>query len=271
MSASSRTLPDFLIIGAQRCGTSSLYKYLGAHPQIAPSLRKETEYFSTRFTEGEAWYRSHFPLRIQGKLRSRRSFEATPDYMLDPRAAERAHELVPEARIIAMVRSPTERAYSQYHHNRRHGHEPLSFDDALAAEPDRVEGEYDRLLTDPEYRALPLRRHAYVGRGMYAQQLENWLGTYGADRVLVERFEDLIDSPDRTLSRIERFVGVDDWVPPSFANHSYGMAGRSSSEPMSDNARQHLSKIFETPNRRLEELLGKPMGWSAGAGDRMSE
>ena len=164
-----RALPDFLIVGTQRGGTSSLYKYLGQHPEVSPSTRKEVEFFSTRFDAGVEWYRAHFPLRRRsGRLHT---FEATPDYLLHPLAAERAYRLLPEAKIIAMLREPTSRAFSHYNHNRRLGHEPLSFTDALAAEPERIAGERARLLADSSYRALDLRRHGYVERGKYDEQL----------------------------------------------------------------------------------------------------
>ena len=271
LSANLRTLPGCLIVGAQRCGTSSLYKYLGAHPQVVPSLRKETEYFSTRYTEGEAWYRSHFPLEARMALASRLCFEATPDYLLDPRAAARAAELVPDARIIALVRNPTERAYSQYQHNRRLGHEPLGFEEAIECESERIEGEFERLLGDPYYRALPLRRHGYVQRGRYAEQLRQWQRHFPADRIHVARFEDLIASPSETLTGIEQFLGIDEWGPASFANHSYGMAGKEATERMSEASRKTLTELFAPTIADLEELLGRPTGWLAPDVERRGE
>jgi len=267
VTAGLRALPDFLIIGGQRCGTSSLYKHLGAHRQVVPSLRKETEYFSTRFGEGESWYRSHFPLRTRLAVGHKATFEATPDYMLDPRAPGRAADLVPDARIIAMVRDPVERAYSQYQHNRRLGHEPLTFEEALAAEGERIAGEIERLSADQNYRAIPLRRHAYIGRGMYADQLRGWFGFFPPERTLVVKFEDLIESPADTMRGIERFLGIDDWIPPTFTNHSYGRAGRTVQTPMPEPTRKHLQAVFAPANRDLETLLDRRFGWSVDEAD----
>lgn len=273
--AAARGLPDALVIGAQRCGTSSLYKQLGAHPEVIPSVRKEIEYFSTAFGEGERWYRAHFPLEARLVLNVRRgrrrplTFEATPDYMLDPRAAERAAALVPEARLVAILRNPADRAFSQYLHNRRLGHEDLSFEDALAAEPERVEREVDRLLADPGYRALPLRRHAYVGRGLYADQLAAWLAWFGPERLLVVVSERMFRDPAGEYRRMTEFLELSDWVPPRFDNHSYAAGGDAGAERLLPATRRHLSEMFQPHNRALAALIGFDPGWDAPS-DRSS-
>lgn len=261
-----------LIIGAQRSGTSSLYKYLGSHPQVFPSLRKEIEFFSTRFTEGEPWYRAHFPLSSRARLRSRRigrptlSFEATPDYLLHPFAAQRAAQLVPDARIIALLRNPIDRAISQYGHNRRLGQEPLSLVDALDQEAERLAPEYGKITADPSYQARPLRRYSYITRGRYAEQLERWQSWFPPDQIKVVRFEDLANAPAATLSAIESFLAIDDWHPEEFANHSYGRSGRSDEANDYPQIRKRLAAEFESHNRRLFELLGYDLEWSNSGG-----
>ena len=113
-------LPDFVIIGAQRCGTSSLYSYLIEHPQIAPATRKELHYFDLNYAAGDEWYRSQFPqfpdTPFDGRLTV--TGEASPYYLFHPMAAERCASVVPDAKLIVMVRDPVERAYSHYHHER---------------------------------------------------------------------------------------------------------------------------------------------------------
>ncbi|MEX0797213.1 MAG: sulfotransferase domain-containing protein, partial [Acidimicrobiia bacterium] len=136
LTARWRVVPDFVIIGCQRGGTSSLYRYLGMHPEISPSLRKETEYFTAKFPEGESWYRAHFPLALRHRIatalgKRRLAFEATPDYLVDPRAPARCHALLPDARIVVMLREPGERALSQFHHNVRHRFETETFARAI--------------------------------------------------------------------------------------------------------------------------------------------
>lgn len=272
LTAHSRPLPDVLIIGAQRSGTSSLYKYLGSHPQVFPSIRKEVEYFSTRFTEGESWYRAHFPLSTRVSIRSRRigrpalSFEATPDYLLHPFAAQRAAQLVPDARIIVLLRNPIDRAISQYGHNRRLGQEPLPLAEALDQEVERLAPEAEKIANDPAYQARPLRRYSYVARGRYAEQLVRWQSWFPQDQMLIVRFEDLTAAPAPTLSAIESFLGIDDWHPQEFANHSYGRSGRSNGASDDQEIRTRLAAVFEPHNRQLSDLLGYDLEWSHSGG-----
>jgi hypothetical protein len=263
-TAALRMLPDFVIIGAQRCGTSSLYKNLGHHPDLVSSLRKEVEYFSVRYQMGERWYRSHFPLRARrlghGGLRT---FEATPDYLFDHRAPPRAAELIPGARLIALLRNPTERAFSHYQHNLRLGHEPLGFDEALEREDARVEGEVDRMLQDPHYPALRLRRYGYVRRGFYAEQLVRWLACFPVHQLLVIRSEDLFADPAKTLGEILSFLELRQWRSPEFRNYSYAAPGRRPSSELPSSLRDRLTAIFAPHNQRLEDLLGRDFAWEA--------
>lgn len=266
-NAAWRVLPDVLIIGAQRSGTSSLYKYLGHHPQVIPALRKEVEYFSTSFTRGESWYRAHFPLKARARALERimgrpiLSFEATPDYLLDPRAADRAAEMLPEARIIALFRNPTDRAFSHYLHSRRLGHEPLPFDEALDREDERLEGEFQRLMHDDGYPARALRRYSYVTRGLYADQISRWCDAYPLEKILVLRFEDLVASPAAILRRIEAFLGIAEWEPNRFPNYSYGHAMSRPSLRLDESTRHRLDAVFRPHNARLAKTIDSHLVW----------
>lgn len=265
-----RLLPDMLVIGGQRCGTSSLYKYLGRHPNVAPSLRKEIEYFSVDYTHGERWYRAHFPLRARRGLagatgRPLLTFEATPDYLFDPRAPGRVNSLIPDAKLIVMLREPAERAISHYHHNRRLGHEPLDLEDALRAEDDRVAGGLERAIADPTDRAVELRRFSYVGRGRYAEQLERWFAHFPAEQILAIRSEDLFGAPAATFDRILTFLGLPIWYPPEFRNYSYVNAIDGDYPTPPDSAMEYLAARFLEPNARLVDLLGEEYRWDAPA------
>lgn len=269
-TADGRSYPDLLVIGAQRSGTSSVYKYLGAHPHVIPSLRKEVEYFSTSYERGDAWYRAHFPLEarraIQRRLTGHRpvTFESTPDYLLDPRAPRRATETVPGARIVALLRNPVDRAFSHYLHMRRLGLEPLDFAEALDREAERLRDEYERIAADPFYKARPLRRYSYIERGRYAEQLARWLAVYPRESILVLRFEDLVDAPASTLQRIESFMGLDAWVPRRFANHSYRRNTPNVAHRMSLSDRRLLESTFLPLNAALAEQF-PDIAWGEAA------
>ncbi len=264
---SERPLPDFLVIGAQRSGTSSLYKYLEQHPCVLSSLRKETEYFSARWSNGEPWYRAHFPSRRRRAVEQRRrgfgvvTFEASPNYLFHPLAPGRAATLVPDARLVVLLRNPVERAYSHHQHEVRAGREALSFEHAIAAEPERLAREEERMVADPGYRSLAWERFSYQARGRYAEQLERWVAVFPTDRLLVLKSEDLYDRPAACFAELLAFLGLPAWTPSAFRNHSY--VGRPPSGPsvLSSPLRPQLVEGFAEPNRQLSSLLGRDFGW----------
>ena len=265
LTSAFRIPPDFVILGGQRCGTSSLYKNLGQHPEIAPSLRKEVEYFTIDYDQGSGWYRAHFPLKLRRAVAGMRgkkllTFEATPDYIFDPRAPERIKRDLPDAKLIVLLREPVSRAYSHYHHMSRLGLEDLPFDRAIDAEESRLEGELDEMQRDPYARVLPFRRHSYATRGLYADQLQRWFDLFPRDQILILMFDDLIADPEGTLHRIADFVGAERWAPAEFRNYSYTAKPASNPDIPAETARQ-LAEYFAEPNRRLNDLLGIDLGW----------
>lgn len=262
-----RALPDFLVIGAQRCGTSSLYKYLSRHPGVVAPLRKETEYLSRHHVKGLDWYRRHFPTRAQLRIRSRLghgaavTFEATPDYLLHPRAAERAAALLPEARLVVLVRDPVQRALSHHQHMTRLGFETLAFDDALNQEATRLAGERSRILADDTYPSPAFLRFSYMERGHYLDQLRAWTDCYPRERLLVVRSEDLYGDPRRCFGHILAFLGLAAWQPTRFRNHSHSPTDNPAAMP--DATRDRLNAHFEDHNLRLCDYLGRDLGWGA--------
>ncbi len=264
-----RMLPDFLVIGAMRSGTSSFYKYLGYHPCIAPSLRKETQYFSRFYDKGESWYRSHFPLaarrttwRALGKTLI--SFEATPDYIFHPHAAQRARQLLPNARIILLVRDPVTRAFSHYQHVTRHGWEKLDFAAALDSEERRIGEDRKRMESDPGYWGFSYHAFSYVARGLYAQQLSRWFQEFPRERFLVLPSEHLWSDPGGFYDRVLNFLDLPSWRP-RFLNYSY-LDERPAVTPLDPAIRQRLAETFRGPNKRLFAMLGTDLGWNEPGG-----
>jgi hypothetical protein len=253
-----RILPDFLIIGAQRSGTTSMYKYLSAHPDLAGSLRKEVEYFTQYFDRGEFWYRAHFATSLSPKLHKlmtghpKLSFEASPNYLFFPPAAERAASAVPNASAIAILRNPIDRAYSHYLHNRRLGLEDLSFHGALLKEP-------ERLSTG---RSVHMLRFSYVQRGMYAAQLDRWFNHFGRDRLKVISYDDFINAPGQVMEEICGFLNVRSWTPKTFANFSYPTGGAPSHEPMMPQSRSYLRSLYKDEVQKLYSLIQRDLEWS---------
>jgi Sulfotransferase domain len=248
-----RGLPDFLVIGAQKSGTTALYTYLRRHPSIVGPFWKEICFFDRHWWRGEAWYRGQLPLRSRGKLVG----EASPSYIFHPLAPARVSALVPDVRLIVLLREPTARAYSHYQHEVALAREPLSFEDALDREDERLRGEVERLVADPRAFSRAWWDHTYVARGLYADQLERWLEFFPREQMLVVTNEELGARPAETYATVVSFLGA-----PPHALAAYPRVFEREYPPMRAETRAALAERFAEPNRRLERLLGRPLGWT---------
>lgn len=259
-TAVTRILPEFLVLGAMRCGTSSLFRYLSAHPQVARPLRKEIEFFTLNWERPRSWYRAHFPLAQRGM----RSFEATPYYLFHPRAAIRAAASVPGARLVVLLRDPVERALSHHRHMVRLGFEPFGFEEALDREDERIEGEHERLVRHEGYDSPLHRRYSYRARGEYAQQVLKWLRYFPSDHLHVAWSDDLYRDPAGTLSALFAFLGLDQWIQKDYANHSYAATAtpeHTSRISISTTTLQKLRNHYRPHDAALEELLDRRVPW----------
>jgi hypothetical protein len=249
-------MPDFVIIGAQKCGTTFLYHLLGQHPHVRPAAKKEIHYFDHHFGKGIDWYRSHFPLPKRKKGRRSITGESSPYYLFHPHAARRMAQVVPEARLIALLRNPADRAYSHYQQELGRGHETLTFEEAIAAEETRLHGERDRMLEDEHYASFNHQNFSYLSRSIYVDQLAEWSRFFGRDQMLVLKSEDVFDRTAYALKPVLDFLGLPDWEPEASAPCLKG-----SYPPMDSTTRQRLRDYFEPHNRRLYEYLGVDFGW----------
>ena len=204
-----RGLPDFIIIGAQKSGTTSLYNFVIKHPAIAPATKKELHYFSVQYARGELWYRSNFPTNLSRynfyKRTNQRlhSGEASPLYLFYPMVPGRMKEALPDVKLIVILRNPVDRAYSHYHHSLRKNMEPImSFEKAVELEEERCTGEREQLIQDPNFIPKHYRAHSYLARGVYADQLENWFKHYDRKQFLILAMEDLRKNPQQTLDQV---------------------------------------------------------------------
>jgi hypothetical protein len=257
-----RVLPDFLIIGAQRAGTTSLYRYLAQHPAVGPVvLTKGAHYFDTNYDRGLDWYRTHFPTRWHAASIRRRAGvpmqtgEGSPYYLFHPLVPGRVARDLPNVKLIALLRDPVERAYSQFQHESARGFEELSFEDAIDREEERLAGEVERLFADPSYHSFEHQHHSYQARGRYAEQILAWHEVLPPERLLVLHMESFFAAPEEGFGRVLAFLGLPAWEPPAFDRYN---ARRYSS--MDPSIRARLEASFEEPNRRLEALVGIGFG-----------
>ncbi len=256
-----RALPDFLIIGAQRAGTSSLYNYLIQSPFVLPALKKEVHFFDDGFEHGLDWYRAHFALSAHQRLLKRmrgvcRIGEASPYYILHPHAPSRIRETLPTVKLIILLRNPVDRAESHYHHQRRRGRETLSFEEAIESESERLHGEMEKMLVDPTYVSMPHRKFSYITRGRYIEQLPIWYELFAPEQLYVLRSEDLFSDPAAAVSAVITWLGI-----PEYHLDPFKSFNRATYTKMNPGTRERLVRYFKPYNQRLNEFLGRDMKW----------
>ena len=265
-TAGMRQLPSFIMVGAQRAGTTSLYRALMAHPLIhSANFHKGVNYFDVNYDRPFSWYQGHFPTTAY--LKSRRTqvpghpvtFEASGYYMFHPCAPERLARHLPDVRVLAMLRDPVERAWSAYKHELARGFETeSSFENALALEDDRLAGQIERMSADPGYQSFSHRHHAYLRRGQYAEQLRAINKFLPTDQIHVIESEAFFTRPEETFAGVLDFLGLPQVMPDRFDRWN----GRPSA-PMADETRARFQHPFPSHDRALAEFLGREAAWMA--------
>lgn len=269
-------LPDFVVIGAMRSGSTSLYRHLADHPEVWMD-HKEIHFFDRRFEYGVDWYKSVFPAEAQG---AKAYGEATPSYLYDREAIGRMAEVLPHARLLAILRDPVERAYSHYWMDRARGREHRPFE----------------AVVDEELRDGFGSDSAYLDRGRYQPQLECVCRHFPREALHVVLLDDLEQAPGETFAGVCRFVGVDpSFSPPhigervnrfvSFRSQRLQRARKQVPKvfrarlvlnrlnakkveypPMAEATRARLRDVFVEDNRALAAWMGRDLsGWSATA------
>jgi hypothetical protein len=250
-----RVLPDFLVIGVMKGGTTSFFNYLAQHPQINPPFRKEIKFFDIHYSQGLDWYRAHFPLRFKMKS-GMLTGEATPYYIFHPTAPERVAKVLPNVKLIALLRNPVDRAYSHYNHMVRVGREPLSFEEAIAREAERLDGEAEKIIADPRYSTFKHLHYSYLARGRYIEQLEKWFALFPRRQILILPSEELYTSPATAYRQAVEFLGLSAWEPDDFSVYKQGVY-----EQMPYAVRQHLVDYYRPYNQRLYDCLNMTFDW----------
>ena len=263
-----RPLPDFLIIGAKRGGSTSIYRNLVATPGVVPLYPEKAEikgtyYFDVEYGRGRRWYRSHFPTARERTRHPDASGavaiggEASPYYLSHPHAAVRAAALLPDARIVVALRDPVERAYSHYKERVRQGIESLpTFAEALAAESERLDGEWQRMIDDPGYVSSAHLNFGYVAQSEYDLGLQRWLEAYDRDQMLILRSEDFYADERATLAELRRFLGLTS-VELADPRH-YNDTG---TDDLDSAIQTELRDRLASSVARLEQMVGRPLDW----------
>jgi hypothetical protein len=251
-------LPDFVVIGAMRCGTSQFYNFLTQHPNVEPPAKKEVHYFDRpkHLDQGIEWYRRCFPQPKWNDGQRSITGEATPNYLFNPSVPKRMAAVIPHARLIVLMRNPVDRAYSHYHLQVRRGRETRSFEEAVEAEQARLLRKAGKTPEDEDRAGADQIRSSYLSRGVYVDQLRRWSKFFDDEQMLVLKSEDFFKRTTDTMKLVQDFLGL-----PYREPELQRRGTKYDYEPMDPTIRQRLEAFFEPHNRRLYEYLGVDFGW----------
>ena len=259
-----RLEPSFIILGAQRAGTTTLYRVLSEHPAVArPTVSKGIGYFDVHYAKGARWYRGHFPL---ARLARRRhgphatTFESSGYYLFHPLAPERIARDLPDVRVVAMVREPVERAYSAHRHELSRGFETEEFERAVDLEDERTAGEAEKMVADPSYVSFEHRHHSYLARSRYSEQIDRYLDALGPERVYVVDADVFFADPVVEFERLRAWLGLPSWKPAKV--EQWNARPRL---PMSAELRERLDRYFAPYDARLAEQMGRQPSWRSSS------
>lgn len=254
VTAPLRLMPNYVIAGAQRAGTTSLYKYLVQHPAVGKvRLGKGVHYFDTNAAAPLGWYKAHFPIdpdRIPLWNGPKTVGEGSPYYMFHPAVPGRLKAAIDDLRVIVILRDPVERAHSQWVHESARGYETLPFMEALEAEGDRLAGQEALLIADEAATSFSHQHHSYAARGQYAGQVQRLWDTFGQDHVLVIPAQEMFADPHTVYARTLDFLGL----PAHRA--TYEVHNARSYQKIDSDAEAFLNARFAESNERLVEMLG---------------
>lgn len=246
-----RRKPDYMIIGAQKSGTTTLFDTLSQHPSINNPKNKEMHYFDDRDIHSRNQYRSKFPISYR-----RLTGEATPIYIYYPGVPQRIRSMFPDCKFVVILRNPIGRAYSHYQMRVRRGKEDLSFEEALEAEESRLEEAHTQYKNNPEIHNSGLLSHSYRDRGVYCKQLERWWSVFPPSQFHVMSYENFINNPSDEYGELCDFLGIS-----RCEDIKLGQPNVAKYPQISDSAYANLEMYYAEYNAKLFKMLGKTFPW----------
>ena len=243
-----RVLPDFIVIGVGRGGTTSLYHYLNQHNCIQKSSYDEIGFFDDNYHLGLNWYRSMFPTKYEKqkviqKFGKFLTYDVTPWYVRRPWTANRIKSLLPSVKIIVVLRNPVDRTYSHYHLTRREKGLTKSFEEIIDEDIQKINNYDDDLKNSEEYYA-ELVQNSHIARGFYLEQLEIWLTIFDKKNILIISSEDLAENTQKTMNSIFNFLDLENQIIPNLQKINVGKYPK-----MKEETRKTLENYFFDHNK----------------------
>jgi len=253
-----RLLPDFLIIGVPRSGTTSLFNYIIEHPAVFQPLWKEVAFFSKHYDKGVTWYKSHFTSKLTKSFITSRgkdfqTGESTPNCLYHPQAPKRIFEVIPKVKMILLLRNPVDRANSHYWQSVRKTRETSSFEDVITKQmnEDPISDEKAFLPGGGDF------ANRYISGGIYTDRIKRFFEIFPKDQILILKSEDLYDDPKSTYKKTLEFLNLSKYEMQNFKKFNY----YEDQPDMDKSIRQKLIEFYKPHNEKLYKLLDRNFNW----------
>lgn len=256
-------LPDFIIFGVSRSGTTSLYQYLSQHPNVEPCAIKEPRFFDQYYHRGINWYRMNFPSKWQKfiftKVKHKKFItgEASGAYLQNPHAPKRIHNLNPNMKLILLLRNPVDRAFSHYLRKIKNDSEKLSFEEAIDQEKSRIEGEQEKMEQNEKYYSPTYHALSYLTTGLYSVRLKRWLKYFSMKQILILSNEEFLSDPQKIYDKTLEFLDLPTYKLSIFKKFSKQQL----SMKMNSKTREKLLDYCKPYNEDLYSLIGQRFDW----------
>ena len=254
-----RCLPHFVIIGAAKCGTGSLYQYISDHPNVIYAHTKEIHYFDRNYSKGIDWYRSNFPFLSKVAPDSPKpekriiTGEATPAYMFVPDIPQKMAEINPGAKLIMILRNPVTRSYSHYQMSVRKKRRTISFEETIKQELET----FRKTAPDPSGLPIPpFDLKAILQRSIYYNQIERWLEYYPKEQILFLKSEDFFNNTAEVIQTVFDYLEL-----PPFTNKLFYVDNPGGYQTLQGDIYEQLTDFFRPYNQKLYDLIGKDFKW----------
>ncbi len=251
-----RLKPSFVIVGAQKAGTTSLYRYLIQHPNIKSSLLKEIHYFDLNYNKSLSWYHLFFPLKTK---KNNITGEASPYYMFHPFAIERIAKVNPDIKIIVLLREPASRAISHFYHEVRLGREYLNMKEAMGRESQRLEGEQKKFRQNPYYKSHNYQYFSYRSRGLYVDQIKEIKKFFSDDKIMIIDSNDFFNKTEKVVENVLTFLNQE--IVFDIQTEKQFNTWDKNQDLNEDSIRKELKLFYKNPNKELFDLIDKKFDW----------
>ena len=252
-SSSLRVLPDLIVIGVVRSGTTSLYHYLSQHPSIIKSAYDELGYFDSNYDLGLNWYKSLFPTIFEKKKVEEKNgkfitYDVTPFYIYNEKVPKRIQKIIPDSKLILILRNPVDRAYSNYFITKQN----KKFEDIISEEKETLKI-IDQKNKEEYYKFV---HTSLLSRGFYAEQLEKWFKIFPRNQILIIKSEDFAIQTNKIMNEIFNFLGLE-----NFNILDDSKKNKIVYEPMKEETRRELIEYFRPYNEKLYSMINRNFDW----------